>query len=257
MKKRKPPELNPFSDATGKNSVVLSKLKADEDGVKYVPWKFAKPGNWALTDDDFVALCIKRQSYTDKRNRQRDLITLSFAKAWSTTKAFKYTDFLQSGGWGHSSPGKWIEKESRRNRTRTAVILYVEMLLTSGTINWQVLGRAYRADQRLPQATAKRLFKQETVKIMIREEIRSALTKKGVNEESIIGMFLGAFEKAEELGRPGDMRAVANDLATIIDMHSKSDRYQETIDDNDWDFETALKESEDKRYLPLIDAPEL
>ena len=79
MKKCKTLDLNPFSVATGQNSVVLSKFNADEDGVKYVPWKSAKPGNWALTDDDFVALCVKRQSYTDKRNRQRDLITLSFA----------------------------------------------------------------------------------------------------------------------------------------------------------------------------------
>jgi hypothetical protein len=244
MKKCKTLDLNPFSVATGQNSVVLSKFNADEDGVKYVPWKSAKPGNWALTDDDFVALCVKRQSYTDKRNRQRDLITLSFAKAWSTTKAFKYTEFLHSGGWGNSSPGVWIEKEARRTRTKVAVVLYVEMLLSKGEINWTVLGRAYRPDQRIPQATVKRLFRHDKVKDMIRTEIRKALSNKGINEEEVLEMYLGAYRKAEEVGKPSEMRAVAGDLAELLGMNKPDSQshYTETYDSN-WDYAAELEEA--------------
>ena len=52
---------------------IHTRDEADELGIDYVPWEDATEGQWAFTDDGYVAECIRRWD-AGKRSR----IDLSF-----------------------------------------------------------------------------------------------------------------------------------------------------------------------------------
>ena len=49
-----------------------------------VYWKSAAKGDWATTDDGYVAECIAKNVYTDKSGRVKTLIKLTCGLQWNT-----------------------------------------------------------------------------------------------------------------------------------------------------------------------------
>jgi hypothetical protein len=54
---------------------VYTKDQADHKKLNYVYWKDAEVGEYAITDDNYVALCYARNDYTDKRGQLKTFET--------------------------------------------------------------------------------------------------------------------------------------------------------------------------------------
>jgi hypothetical protein len=70
-----------------KHHVVYTRAEADEQGIRYKPWRKARTGEWALTDDGFVAQCLHVKVYEDKRGSVRTLHVFPFWNQWNSANA--------------------------------------------------------------------------------------------------------------------------------------------------------------------------
>jgi len=101
------------------------------------------------------------------------------------------------------------------------VTVFVEMLVSKHGVDWRRLGIVYRPDEAIPEATVRRLFKQERIRQMVQEELRKVLKEESVDEREVIRMYRRAFVKAEATDNPSAMRSVAKDLSEMLDMRGK------------------------------------
>lgn len=133
--------------------------EADAEAVPYSPWRQVHPGEWALTDDGFVCVCLCLQEFKERNGRIRRLFTFPLGRIWDSRKV--RLDFMERhevGNWSATSAKSWLEIEAKRSRTKTAVSLYVRQVLTNGKPDYEALGKVYRPDQRIPAATFRRLL---------------------------------------------------------------------------------------------------
>lgn len=189
-------------------------------------WRSAKVGDSIVTDDGVELVCTAVKEYTDSRGRTRRHLRFGRFSAWDSAAEFVTED-----------KESWVHRESRKSRTRRAVLLYVELVVAKKPIDWIMVGMVYRPDQKRPDLTAKRLFKEDLVQDMIRTELRKALTAKGISEETVLEMYLGAYNKAAEIGKPSEMRSVAGELAKLLGMNDtvqpKRQEQEEEWEDDD------------------------
>jgi len=228
---------------------ALTRKEADELGIAYKPWHTCEAGEWGLTDDDYV-LYTRRKNFLEGPRGKTWLFGYQRIRSKSCGPSGERQPFRYGDRIGFFRG--WVDHELRKSRTKSTIKLYVHMLLT-GTVDWDVLGNTYRPDQEVPRATVKRLFKQEKVKQVIREEVAKALAAKNITQESVLDMYLEAHSVAKAKTDAATMTRVAEDLTDILDMkpgkESKSFSFEMTQD------LAELVMGEEKKVQKLQDKP--
>src|SRR5690554_2365459 len=94
---------------------VYTEAEARAEGLSFVPWREARPGDWALTDDGYVGECLRRQEYTDPSTKTpRVFLTFTFARVWAGPKArLSYAERRDKGGFYLQKAESWIDAELR------------------------------------------------------------------------------------------------------------------------------------------------
>ena len=64
------------------NYEVYTKEEADNNGLSYKHWKDANEGDYGVSDDGYVGICLKRAEYTDKHNRKKTHVKMSYGVGW-------------------------------------------------------------------------------------------------------------------------------------------------------------------------------
>tara|TARA_R110002012_G_scaffold312393_1_gene523068 strand:- start:8681 stop:9448 length:768 start_codon:yes stop_codon:yes gene_type:complete len=207
-------KVNNYEDMT---YPVYTKEEADEKQVTYKPWKKCIAGDFGLSDDGYVAECIARNQYKTSIELQ-----FSFGRMWISNKArLLYEPRRLSGNYATVSTASFEYLEGKHARTKRAVDIYTRMLLGGNSIDWSIIGKAYRPDQKRPDLTAKRLFKQEAVKNMVDKKIDKALKEKGITEGEVLDVIADAITLARTKEDPGTMLRGAEQYIRILDMLPK------------------------------------
>ena len=202
-----------------KTYLVYTKDEAADDNIRYKHWKEVEPGGYALTDDDYVAVCIGKKTYTDKQKRQRDFIKLSCGVGWvSKNTQLLYEPNRDFGLYSQVKPDYWVKKEIRSTRFKNAVVAYVEQLLSDTGVNWDIIGNIYRPEQKIPAATVRRLFKQQEVREVVEEKLKGILTDKGITQELVLDLHLEAIEVARGKLDPSNMLRATENLMDLLEM---------------------------------------
>jgi hypothetical protein len=191
---------------------VYTREEADAEGLKYVHWKDVEEGGWALTDDQFVAKCVKR-----KKHKGGTQFTFPFGRPWRSSHECNFWEYYTKGAFYTSSPMTWAEAEARRGRTARVVKAYASMLL-GGKIDWKALGQIYRPNQAVPEATVRRLFRREEIKSMADAEVARLLKEKGITKETVLEMYMEAKDLAKGTEDPKAIITVADRLADLLEM---------------------------------------
>lgn len=203
---------------------VFSREEADYAAIDWIYWRECRAGQYGLSDDGFVAECLQAFEYTDKKGRTRRMLTFPYGRAWvNGKKKLEWLEHKRTGNFYDSSPKNWAEKEARRTRTKNAVKVYVQMLLTTGKIDWDMVGNAYRPTEKIPAATVRKLFKNERIQAMIDAEVQKILKKQGVTKETVVEMYKKAAEIAETKGDPKGLVTAADRLADLVGLNDKGD----------------------------------
>lgn len=241
---------------------VYSVEEAQAEGIHYkVDWRECIGGTFGLSDDGFVAECIQKLEYTDKRQRVKSMYVFPYARIWGRSRGrLEYLPRKASGNFHTVSNKSWLEREVRLTRTRNAIKVYVAQLLNGGRPNLEEVGRVYRPDVGDPVKTIKKLLKQDRIQLMIDEEIRKILESKGITKDVILENYIESFKKAKEEGDAGNMVKANDRLAGYLDMlPTKSAPTQLQIPEGDIEklSETLLAAEETRRRLTgAVPAPQ-
>lgn len=204
---------------------IMTKQEADEREEEYVHWKDAVPGEMAISDDNYVAVCLKRNKYKNSIE-----ITMPYGRMWVSKKAkLLYEPHRNTEQYSQSGTRTWQERESSLQRTKNAVKLYVDMLLGSGKIDWLQIGNAYRPDQEKPDVTARRLFKQKRIKGMVDTKIQEYLDERELNQGDVLDVIAEAITIARTNGDPSNMLRGAEQYIKIMDMLPSKTQQVDTL----------------------------
>jgi len=207
-------KINNYQDVT---YPVYTKKEAIEKQVAYKPWKECKAGDYGITDDNYIGECIAKNHYKNGIELQ-----FVFGRMWLNDRAkLLYEPRRESGNYATVSSESWEYIEGKHGRTQRAVDIYTRMLLSGQGINWSIIGKAYRPKQERPDLSAKRLFKQETVKQMVDKKIDKALQERGIAEGDVLDVIADAIGLARVKEDPGTMLRGAEQYIRILDMLPK------------------------------------
>ena len=140
-----------------------------------------------------------------------------------------YEPHRDTGEYSQTGTRPWIEREASLQRTKNAVKLYVNMMLGTGKIDWDAVGRAYRPDQAKPAVTAKRLFKQKRIASMVDEKIQEYLDDRDLNQGDVRDVIAEAFTIARTNNVPSIMLRGAEQYIKIMDMLPSKTQQTDTL----------------------------
>ena len=204
---------------------IMTKQEADERDEEYVYWKDASKGDMAISDDGYVAICLKKALY--KKSTE---ITMPYGRMWvNPTSKLLYEPHRETGRYSQSGTRTWQEIESSLERTKNAVKVYVNMMLGSGKIDWEKLGNVYRPDQERPDATVRRLFKQKRIIGMVDDKIQEYLKDRNLNEGDVLDVIADAIKLARGNSDPSNMLRGAEQYVKIMDMLPNKTQKTETL----------------------------
>lgn len=201
---------------------ALTKLEADDEGLDYVYWKDCPPMEglgWILTDDGYVLALRSCRTY-EKGSSSCKFVRAWGGCAWATEKMeFNFTDFHANGRYNDTNPEKsWDELEAGKNRTKRAVDVLLASYMSTGKFDWHRAGRVYRPDEEIPEATLKRLFRKQSIRKMITEELRAMYDDIGLDEKWTAEKVKKAGEIAEEKEDPLNMLRAAQEAQKLLGM---------------------------------------
>ena len=144
---------------------------------------------------------------------------LSCGVGWvSKNTQLLYEPNRDFGLYSQVKPDYWVKKEIRSTRFKNAVVAYVEQLLSDTGVNWDIIGNIYRPEQKIPAATVRRLFKQQEVREVVEEKLKSILTDKGITQELVLDLHLEAIEVARGKLDPSNMLRATENLMDLLEM---------------------------------------
>jgi hypothetical protein len=231
-----------------KTYFVYTEDEAKEEGLSYKYWKDVDIGEYGITDDGYVAVCIGRKEYIESQGRCRAFIKLSCGVGWGTkTSKLLYEPNKEFGLYSQVKPDYWVRKEIRSTRFKNAVTAYVEQLLSTNAIDWTTIGNIYRPDQRVPEATIRRLFKQQEVREVIDDKLKKVMLDRGISQELVLDLHLEAIEIARRKNDPSNMLRGTENLMDLLEMKPGKKVVTESMDMTLTSSIADQIESEEKR----------
>tara|TARA_R110000824_G_scaffold215674_3_gene402245 strand:- start:1697 stop:2482 length:786 start_codon:yes stop_codon:yes gene_type:complete len=202
-----------------KTFLIYKQKEADDEGISYTHWKEANAGQYALTDDKYVGKCVGKKEYYDKQGRCRTFIKLCCGVGWvGKASTILYEANKEFNMYSQVKPDYWVRKEIKSTRFKNAVTAYVAQLLSPNAIDWDVIGDIYRPDQKTPAATVRRLFKQQEVREVIEDKLKSKLAEKGITQEMVLDLHLESIEMSRVKRDPSNMMRVTESLMDLLEM---------------------------------------
>ena len=204
---------------------VYTEEEANNKEIEYKSWRECQVGDFGLSDDGYVSECIYRKKF--KNNEQ---VTFPYGRQWlSEGGKLKYIPHRETGQYTQVGVLTWDQQEANKTRTKNAVKLYAEMMLNGDSINWEVIGKAYRKDQERPDLTAKRLFKKESIQKMLDKEIQKALSDRNITQGDVLDILLEGIGVAKENKDASNILRGAEQFIKILDMLPKKSMQTDTV----------------------------
>jgi len=227
---------------------IYSKDEADKKGYLYIEWKHADEGDYALSDDGYVGECLSRKIYTDKKGRTKTFIKCAHGVQWVTnTGKFMYEPNKEAGTYSHVKPSRWEDKEARTTRAKNAVNAYVADIIQNKKPDWKRIGEIYRPDQKIPEATARRLFKTKRITEMVDKKLSELLIDKGITKDHVLELQMEALEMSRSKGDITNFIKVTDNFMDLLQMKPGKVITTDTVE---LDFSTKITEqieAEDKK----------
>tara|TARA_Y100001963_G_scaffold65599_2_gene91363 strand:+ start:2197 stop:2946 length:750 start_codon:yes stop_codon:yes gene_type:complete len=193
---------------------VYRKKEADEEKLSYKHWREAKQGDYAISDDDYVAKVITKSAYKPTS------VYIRFAYGYTFYNPnYDSVKLIASGRKSNNTiSGKthW-EVVTKGQKMKNLAMVYAQTMDYDKTIN-HVLDNP--TDNQ--KVMWKRRMKKEKFKDMVRDELQKLLQDHGLTEAYTLDLLEETIKKARDKGDVTNlMRAVDN----LQDMHGMKDKH--------------------------------
>ncbi len=211
----------PVNHKTGKKWYsIYSKTEAQEKDLSFSHWKEAQEGEYALSDDDIVALVIKKTTYPHAKTG-KDTVYLRFPWGYFMYQPFYKTKKLLAEGRKspHTFTGKTgLEVEAGQSKMKNLAMFYARLWDDNLAID-TVLGSVTPSQRFRWQ----KKMKTEVFRDMVRDELEGLLEKHGKTKGYTLELLDEVIQMAKEKKDVTNlMRAIEN----LQDMHGMKDKKQ-------------------------------
>ena len=203
---------------------VYRKNEAEENGIKFKYWKEAEEGEYAISDDDYVAKVITRKNYVAENGRASVYLRFAWGYTFYNPKYAAKKLVVAGRKTNVTFTGKsYIEVQAGQDKMKNLAAMYALKPDYDVAIEW-ALGSVTSSQRR----KWKRTMKSEVFKKMVREEMQKLLHEHGLTEKYTLDLLEDAIKVAKDKKDvPSMMRAVEN----LQDMHGMKEKYMEkTVD---------------------------
>ena len=197
---------------------VYRKDEADSKKIKYHYWKDATAGDYALSDDNYVAKVINKRRY--KSNHKIPNIYLRFPWGYTFFNPRYESKKLNVRGrkTNVTFTGKsYIQVQSGQNKMKNLAMMFSLKPDYDLAIEW-ALGAVTDSERR----KWKRTMKSEVFKNMVKDELQKLLQDHGLSEVYTLDLLEEVIRMAKDKKDVSNlMRAVEN----LQDMHGMKDKH--------------------------------
>jgi hypothetical protein len=210
---------------------VYTEQEAKDYKLDYKYWaEVTKEGDWALSDDGYVAEVRSIKHYPKKTSKRTGHeIKLCYGTFWYETEPdgtlknkakCNFIDRLEKRAFSYSAAITFGEKMLRVAKMRRMIRTATKMLINQGSINYERLGALFMENQALPVLSVKRVLKQKKVIEYMEEQVSKQFAQWGLDDETIVKRcFVGALELAEKNKDADVMLKVGIELAKLKNMY--------------------------------------
>tara|TARA_B100001094_G_C18163752_1_gene790817 strand:+ start:392 stop:1162 length:771 start_codon:yes stop_codon:yes gene_type:complete len=197
---------------------IYTKDEADTEEVSYNYWKEAEKGEYALTDDNYVAKVIQKKRYEADNGVTSYYVRMPFGYAFHSPKY----------------PNQKLKADGRvSNHTMSGK---PQLEVRKGTQEWKNLAMVYSVcfDMELAidtvldnptdnkKRTVKRWMRTQEFKSMVKDELKEVLSEKGHNRSKTIDLLDEALEMARKKGDITNFLRVAENIQDMLGMKDKT-----------------------------------
>ena len=196
---------------------VYRKEEADKEGIQYVYWKMANMGQYAISDDEYVAKVINRREYPSNHNKDNVYLRFPWGYTFFNPKYASKKLKVSGRKTNTTMSGKpMLEVQSKQDMMKNLAKAYSVTWDYNLTLD-MVLGSYTPSEFK----KWKRIMKTEVFDKMIKEELADLLTDHGLDKTYTLDLFAKVIEMAQDKKDVTNlMRAVEN----LQGMHGMKDK---------------------------------
>ena len=209
-----------------KNYGIYTDIEADELGICYKYWQECGPGEYGISDDNYVSKCIARNDYATNTE-----MVYPFGRQWlGKHRRLEFEPHYASSNYSNVSTKSYNEMEVKKGRTKLAIDAYLTYKMAGLQPDLDKIGKLYRPDQKNPAIAIKKLLKSKEAKKMIEEKLKEILIEKGIDEGFVLDTMKDAIEVAKVKESSADMIRAAKELSIFLDMAPKTKQVTESLE---------------------------
>ena len=191
--------------------------EAKKQGIEYKYWKDAEKGDYALSDDDFVAKVINRREYADNGTGTNIYLRFPWGYTFFSPKYPSKRLKVRGRKTNTTFTGKsYIEVQSGQDKMKNLSAMFALKPDYDLAIEW-ALGAVTDSERR----KWKRTMKSEVFKSMVREERQKLLQDHDLTEDYTFTLMKETIELAKEKKDVSNLLRVVENLQELHGMKDK------------------------------------
>tara|TARA_R100000808_G_C2155217_1_gene167119 strand:+ start:3375 stop:4160 length:786 start_codon:yes stop_codon:yes gene_type:complete len=193
---------------------------------KYKHWSKCSPGDWGVSDDNYVAECLQRNIYGTNVE-----MVFPYGRQFVTkTGKLEFEPHYYSKNYSNVSTKGYNELEANRDRAELAIDAYLAYKMAGKSPDMEKIGKLYRPDQKNPAMAVKRLLKTKETKKIMTEKLKEVLIDRDIDEGYVLDIIKDAVDVAKMKEDPANMIRAAKELSEFLEMKPKQKQLTESVE---------------------------
>tara|TARA_E500000305_G_C4022653_1_gene239840 strand:- start:1932 stop:2711 length:780 start_codon:yes stop_codon:yes gene_type:complete len=199
---------------------IYRESEAKKEGLTYVHWKEAEQGDWAISDDGYVARVIKRKEYKDKPNKKTNVyIRFPWGYNFFNPNGNAQPLLVKGRKSAYTLSGKpYMEVMAGQEKMKNLALAYVKSKFNAD----MAIDIAFGVVTDKQRRRWRRMMKTEVFHKMKSDELDKILNDHELTTDYTINLLKETIEVAKNKGDVTNlMRAVDN----LQDMHGMKEKH--------------------------------
>jgi len=203
-----------------KGSVVYNiyrQNEADNEEIPYKYWKEADIGEYALSDDGYVALVIQKKVYTGANGVDNTYVRLPWGYSFHTPKYPGKKFNAEGRKSNHTFSGKkQIEVRAGQKPMKDLAVAY--------SVCWDydlAIDMVFDSNTPAERRRHKRYMKSEVFKNMVKGELKELLAEKGYTESDVVDLIQDAITMSKEKKDVSNLLRAVENIQDMLGMRDK------------------------------------
>jgi hypothetical protein len=206
---------------------VYKRKEADKESIEYRPWKEAEIGEYALSDDGYVAMVIQKKEYPFRNGKNSTYIRLPWGYCFFTPESGKQLFNIKGRKTNHTFSGKsQLKVRSKQKDFKDLAMAYAHTFDFNAAID-MVFDKTTPKDR----FRWRRNMKTEVFRNMVRDELKVRLQEHEMDENFTLELMKDIIQRALKKNDISNLNRILENLQAMHGMNDKKvEKTTETLE---------------------------